>query len=115
MWASAHHERIDGTGYYLGLKKEEIPLEARLIAVADVYSALAAHRPYRRGMDKEKIVDVMYGMAKNNHLDKKLVNLILDLLSSHPGDLSLMKEVNTCLQSNTDKRKKCFSTFKKGK
>jgi len=87
VWASAHHERIDGTGYSLGLKKEEIPLEARLIAVADVYSALAAHRPYRRGMDKEKIVDVMYGMAKNNHLDKKIVNLILDLLAIHPGNL----------------------------
>lgn len=91
LWASAHHERIDGAGYYLGMKGEEIPLEARLIAVADVYSALAAHRPYRMGMNNAKIVEIMHGMAKNKHLDKKLVGMITDLLSGHQGALFELK------------------------
>ncbi|MFZ5650518.1 MAG: HD domain-containing phosphohydrolase [Bacillota bacterium] len=87
LWVSAHHERIDGSGYYLGMRGEEMPLEARLIAVADVYSALAADRPYRRGMDRKRIVEVMHGMAKGGHLDKKLVDLVIDLVGSSPGYL----------------------------
>jgi putative nucleotidyltransferase with HDIG domain len=49
-----HHERLDGSGYPKGLKGEEILLEARIIAVADVVEAMASHRPYRpsRGADK---------------------------------------------------------------
>lgn len=42
-----HHERVDGSGYPLGLKGEEITLEARIMAVADVVEAMASHRPYR--------------------------------------------------------------------
>ncbi|MFX5214446.1 HD domain-containing phosphohydrolase, partial [Acinetobacter baumannii] len=43
-----HHERWDGSGYPRGLKREEIPLEARIFAVADVYDALLSPRPYKR-------------------------------------------------------------------
>src|SRR5690606_24746453 len=42
-----HHERMDGSGYPLGLKGDEIMLEARIIAVADVVESMASHRPYR--------------------------------------------------------------------
>ena len=42
-----HHERVDGSGYPLGLKGAEITLEARIMAVADVVEAMASHRPYR--------------------------------------------------------------------
>lgn len=87
LWVSAHHEKIDGSGYYLGMRGEEIPLEARLIAVADVYSALAADRPYRRRMDRDSISSVMYGMAQKSHLDKKLVDMLLDLIALHPEEL----------------------------
>jgi HD-GYP domain-containing protein (c-di-GMP phosphodiesterase class II) len=49
-----HHERIDGSGYPGGLKGEEIMLEARILAVADVVEAMCSHRPYRpaRSMDQ---------------------------------------------------------------
>ena len=49
-----HHEKIDGTGYPMGLKGDEIPLEARIISVADAYHALVSDRPYRKGMPIEK-------------------------------------------------------------
>lgn len=48
-----HHEKIDGTGYPLGLKGEQIPLVARIVAVADAYDAMVTDRPYRRGMAPE--------------------------------------------------------------
>lgn len=48
--ARSHHERLDGSGYPRGLKKDEIILEARIIAVADVVEAMASHRPYRAGL-----------------------------------------------------------------
>ncbi|MCW2967638.1 MAG: diguanylate cyclase [Solirubrobacteraceae bacterium] len=49
-WIGAHHERLDGQGYPHGLRAEEIPLEARIIFVADSFEAMTSDRPYRRGM-----------------------------------------------------------------
>ncbi len=46
-WVAAHHERPDGLGYPLGLSGEELPLEARIVAVADAYEAMTSDRPYR--------------------------------------------------------------------
>ena len=54
--AYQHHERIDGSGYPRGLKGEEIVLEARILAVADVVEAMSSHRPYRAGAGIEKAV-----------------------------------------------------------
>lgn len=85
--ASAHHEKLDGSGYYLGSKGEMLPPEAKLIAAADVYAALAADRPYRKGMDRRELVNTMHDMVKNKHLDGKYVGVLLDLLMDHPRDL----------------------------
>ena len=52
-WVLAHHERLDGRGYPSGLAADAIPLEARILAVADAYEAMIADRPYRRGMPAE--------------------------------------------------------------
>jgi PAS domain S-box-containing protein/putative nucleotidyltransferase with HDIG domain len=52
--ARQHHERIDGTGYPLGLKGDEICHEAKLVAVADVVEAISSHRPYREGLGLDK-------------------------------------------------------------
>lgn len=54
-----HHERWDGRGYPSGLKGEEIPLQARLVAVADVYEAITAERPYRDSMPRRVAVDII--------------------------------------------------------
>jgi HD-GYP domain-containing protein (c-di-GMP phosphodiesterase class II) len=52
-----HHERLNGTGYPGGLKGEEILLEARILAVADVVEAMASHRPYRPAIGIEKALE----------------------------------------------------------
>jgi putative nucleotidyltransferase with HDIG domain len=57
--AGEHHEKLDGTGYPFGLKAEHLSLEARLIAVADVYGALSEDRPYRPRLDPEEIFRIM--------------------------------------------------------
>ncbi len=54
-----HHERIDGSGYPEGLKGNEIPLEARIVSVADAYHALVSDRPYRKGMPIEKACAIL--------------------------------------------------------
>lgn len=52
-----HHERMDGSGYPLGLRAEQIPIEARIVAVADVFDAITSHRPYRAGFGAEVAMD----------------------------------------------------------
>jgi HD-GYP domain-containing protein (c-di-GMP phosphodiesterase class II) len=58
-----HHERIDGGGYPFGLKEEQIPPTAQILAVADTYDALVTDRPYRRGMPKEQALTIMKEVA----------------------------------------------------
>jgi putative nucleotidyltransferase with HDIG domain len=54
-----HHERFDGTGYPTGLKGDEIPYEARIVAIADVYDAMSTERPYRKGYSMKKTLKIM--------------------------------------------------------
>lgn len=60
-----HHEAMDGSGYPHGLKGEEIPLYARILAVADSYDAMTSNRPYRRGMPTEKAEAILRGGIGN--------------------------------------------------
>ena len=57
--AAAHHERLDGTGYHLGLRAPELGTAARILAVADVYEALTAERPYREALDPEAALGII--------------------------------------------------------
>jgi len=69
--AHFHHERYDGSGYPEGLKGDDIPLEARIMAVADVYDALVSKRVYKERMSFEEADRIiMEGMGK--HFDKRL-------------------------------------------
>ena len=52
-----HHERMDGSGYPQGLKGEDILIEARIVAVADVVEAMSSHRPYRRALGIDKALE----------------------------------------------------------
>ncbi len=56
----SHHERYDGKGYPHGLQGEEIPIEGRIIAVADTFDALTSHRPYRKGMRSEAAIQIIH-------------------------------------------------------
>jgi putative nucleotidyltransferase with HDIG domain len=57
--AAAHHERLDGRGYYLGLSGEDLTTEVRILGVADMYEALAAQRPYRKDLSREEVMTVL--------------------------------------------------------
>ncbi len=74
-----HHERWDGKGYPDGLKGEDIPLAARIIAVADVFDALAAERPYKKGMPIEKVRNILIE-GKGSHFDPDLVDAFLKVI-----------------------------------
>ncbi|TDX52776.1 HD-GYP domain-containing protein [Orenia marismortui] len=79
-WASYHHERIDGRGYPFHAKGEEIPIEARIMAVADVFTAITEDRPYRQGMNLKRATNILEEMASDGALDPKIVLILKDNL-----------------------------------
>ena len=87
--AKCHHERFDGRGYGHQLTGKEIPLEARIIAVADTFDAMNSTRVYRPHLSREKILSELEH-AKNTQLDGEIVEFLLQLI--HEGKV----EINTC-------------------
>ncbi|MGB9720613.1 MAG: HD-GYP domain-containing protein [bacterium] len=77
----SHHERADGTGYPKGLKKEEIPLLARILAVADAYDAMLSERPYRQAKTKLEAIKELLN-ARDKQFDAQIVEVFVDLLST---------------------------------
>ena len=73
QWGSLHQERLNGTGYPFGLVADDLPLGARIMAVADVFTALTEDRPYRKGMDTKHTKAVLQTMADNEELDTSLI------------------------------------------
>lgn len=79
-----HHERYDGQGYPAGLKGDEIPLEARIVTVADVYDAITTRRPYREQVySQSEAMDIISSMA-GTFLDPDLVRIFLARINQ-PG------------------------------
>jgi response regulator RpfG family c-di-GMP phosphodiesterase len=76
QWAAFHHEALAGTGYPFHKEKEGLSLEARIVAVADVFQALAQNRPYRDLLPMEEIFIIMDEMVAGGALDPHLVGLI---------------------------------------
>jgi len=72
-WAAQHHERVDGTGYPYHLGEGGVSLEARIVAVADVFQALAQERPYRDALPPDEIMKILYDMVEDGKLDRKVV------------------------------------------
>jgi putative nucleotidyltransferase with HDIG domain len=68
-----HHERLDGSGYPLGLSAEEISVFPRITAVADVYDALTTDRPYRAGMTVEQALAILLKEAEAGQMDPEVV------------------------------------------
>jgi response regulator RpfG family c-di-GMP phosphodiesterase len=82
--ALTHHERYDGSGYPRHLSGEEIPLEGRIAAVADVFDALLSDRAYRAGLTVEEAVEVM-AAGRNTHFDPEIVDLLIEHLEEALG------------------------------
>jgi len=76
--AGGHHEKMDGTGYPKGLKKEEMSPVARMMAIADIFEALTARdRPYKKGKTLSESIRIMGFMKKDHHIDPELFELFL--------------------------------------
>ncbi len=71
--AQTHHERWDGTGYPIGLAGEDIPLEGRITAVADVYDALSSERPYKKALPREKCFKILED-GRGSHFDENVLD-----------------------------------------
>ena len=77
-YASAHHERIDGAGYPLGLKGNQIPLQSRIIALADIFDALTAKdRPYKKEKTLSEAIKIMESMVEGDYIDPELYSLFV--------------------------------------
>lgn len=80
--AGQHHEKLDGSGYPNQLTARELTLEARIVAVADIYGALSEDRPYRVGLEFEQIVPILQDLSSRK-LDRDCVNALVEVVSSH--------------------------------
>lgn len=83
-----HHEKMDGSGYPDNLKGEDIPIVARILAVADIYDALITDRPYRKGMSLKEACDILLEEAENGKLDPEIVQLIVAHVMGKGNELS---------------------------
>jgi HD-GYP domain-containing protein (c-di-GMP phosphodiesterase class II) len=77
--AGSHHERLNGTGYPNRLRAEEIPLQSKMMSVADIFDALtAADRPYKKAVPLEKALDILGFEVKDQHIDADLVRIFVE-------------------------------------
>jgi len=77
-WAAFHHERMDGNGYPFHHSGEALPLGSRILAVADVFTALTENRPYRRGVLRDGTIGILREFASNGSLDGRIVSVLID-------------------------------------
>ena len=91
--ATYHHERWDGKGYVAGLKGEEIPLSARIMAIADVFDALVSKRSYKEPFTYEQAINILKEES-GTHFDPKLIEVFLgeDIQKKVKEKLGLNKE-----------------------
>lgn len=77
VWAAFHHERVDGKGYPFHHKGEDLVLGSRIMAIADVFTAITEDRPYRKGMANEEALQVLRKMAESSALDSNIVSAVI--------------------------------------
>jgi response regulator RpfG family c-di-GMP phosphodiesterase len=88
-----HHEQYDGSGYPLGLKGTNIPIEGRLLAIADTVDAILTNRPYRKGASIEKVTQELISCS-GKQFDPDLVQLFLKIIKVDSHDLEEIYDIN---------------------
>ncbi|MCC7537765.1 MAG: GAF domain-containing protein [Deltaproteobacteria bacterium] len=77
--AGAHHEMLNGTGYPRGLKGDEIPIQSRIMTIADIFDALtASDRPYKKAVPVPRALDILHDEARSGRLDTRLLALFVE-------------------------------------
>jgi putative nucleotidyltransferase with HDIG domain len=74
-WAAYHHEEPGGNGYPFGLDANSLPIEARILRVADIFQAMVQNRPYRKGQDRMQALGILEGLARHGRMEAELVTL----------------------------------------
>ena len=78
-YASSHHEKLNGKGYPIGLSADKLPIQARIIAIADLFEALtASDRPYKKGKSLSETLKIMAFCARDGEIDKYLLDFFID-------------------------------------
>ncbi len=96
LWASQHHEQLNGKGYPYHAVGVEMPLPSRIIAVADIFQALAQHRPYRKGMKPMDIYQILAGKVDQGSLDAEVVEVVKENLQEC-WELAVANSFNTTM------------------
>ncbi len=78
--AQTHHEKWDGSGYPIGLAGEDIPIEGRITAVADVFDALSSERPYKKAFPRQKCFEIIEE-GRSKHFDPQVVDAFFQCAS----------------------------------
>ncbi len=77
--AHAHHEKLNGTGYPRGLVSNEIPVQSKMMAIADIFDALTdKDRPYKKAVPLERALDILKMEVKDNHVDGELLKVFIE-------------------------------------
>lgn len=74
LWASNHHEKLNGMGYPFGINENNIDFNSRLLSCLDIYQALTEDRPYRKSLTHEKAMSVLYEMSLKGEIDSNIVD-----------------------------------------
>lgn len=107
-WAALHHERLDGTGYPFHLRKKDLHIGSRIMAVADVFTAITEDRPYRAGMTEEKALRTLQKMVHQSALDGDIVKI----LRENYGKINELR--TSAQQAALETYQGFFEGFKKG-
>lgn len=97
-WIKHHHENFDGKGYPDGLKSKNIPLESRIIAIADNYDALSSLRPYRKKMDKKSVIEYI-----NSEFGKKFDPDLKEVAISVLSEIEELEEIKSSISPYIEK------------
>ncbi len=79
-WGAYHHETIDGVGYPFRVQENHLKMGSRIVAVADIFSALTEERSYRSVLSPSEVKKIMYSMVKHNKIDKRIVQTLFENL-----------------------------------
>jgi len=97
-WAAMHHERLDGSGYPFHYNSSQLDIGARIMAVADIFTALSEDRPYRKGMPQNEIYQLLNSQVRQNYIDGKIVALLFDHYD----------EINTYVRENQEQARQFY-------
>ncbi len=104
-----HHERCDGSGYPKGLRGEEIPIGARILAIADIFDAVTTTRPYRKKLSVDRVLKLLVDMG--DALDQDIIKRSMDVLKGAYSEIQGKLEGRDFLPEDIDTiRKRIFTT-----